>query len=289
MFDELGIGDVIDQATPQNPETRFVTVGQAVKAMVLNGLGIVNRQLYLMSLFFQNKPTHRLMAPGIEAQHLNDETLGRALDTLYAYVVADLYSLIAVTAARHLRLTPRFTHLDSTSLHVDGRDNSAEEPDAHIIHITRGYSRDHRPALHWIMLDLIVEHQAGIPLLMKPRSGLRQLHHLVPPGISTGLQLLEDPIRVIADLTGTLGARLEIRGDHCGPGDGPAIGCWPLLGQDPLCSGNRPVSRCDARPYPIRVINVTRPIWPSHCPVLPGKVKTALRGSSSCRNPGATA
>ena len=171
MFDELGIGTVIDQATQQNPETRVVTVGNAVKAMVLNGLGFANQQLYLVPLFFQNKPTHRLIAPGIEAQHLHDDTLGRALDTLYDYGVTALYSLIAVTAAQRLGLTPRFAHLDSTSFHVDGHYNSAEEPDAHIIHITRGYSRDHRPALNQVMLELMVEHQAGIPLLMKPLSG----------------------------------------------------------------------------------------------------------------------
>jgi transposase len=171
MFEELGIGDVIDQATQQNPETRRVTVGNAVKAMVLNGLGFVNQQLYLVPLFFQNKPTHRLIAPGIEAHHLNDDTLGRALDTLYDFGVTELYSLIAVTAAHRLGLTPRFAHLDSTSFHVDGRYNSAEEPEAQVIHITRGYSRDHRPDLNQVMLDLIVEHQGGIPLLMKPLSG----------------------------------------------------------------------------------------------------------------------
>jgi transposase len=63
MFDELGIGAVIDQATRQNPETRMVTVGNAVKAMILNGLGLVNQQLYLVPLFFQHQPTHRLIAP----------------------------------------------------------------------------------------------------------------------------------------------------------------------------------------------------------------------------------
>jgi transposase len=171
MFDELGIGAVIDQATRQNPETRMVTVGNAVKAMVLNGLGFANQRLYLVPLFFQHKPTHRLIAPGIEAQHLHDDTLGRALEELYDYGVTELYSLIAVTAAQRLGLTPTFAHLDSTSFHVDGRYNSAEEPDTHIIHMTRGYSRDHRPDLNQVMLDLIVEHQAGIPLLMKPLSG----------------------------------------------------------------------------------------------------------------------
>jgi transposase len=171
MFEELGITEVIEQATQQDPEMRIVTVGHAVKAMVLNGLGFINQQLYLVPHFFQNKPLPRLIAPGIQASHLNDDTLGRALDTLYAVGVTELYSLIAATAAQRLALAPRFAHLDSTSVHVDGRYNSDEMPEEHVIHITRGYSRDHRPDLNHVMLELIVEHQAGMPLLMQPLSG----------------------------------------------------------------------------------------------------------------------
>lgn len=48
MFDELGIAEVIDKATQQDPAMRLVTAGQAVKAMVLNGLGFVNQPLYLV-------------------------------------------------------------------------------------------------------------------------------------------------------------------------------------------------------------------------------------------------
>jgi transposase len=171
MFEELGITEVIDQATQQDPEMRIVTVGHAVKAMVLNGLGFVNQQLYLVPHFFHNKPLPRLIAPGIQASHLNDDTLGRALDTLYETGLTELYSLIAATAAQRLGLTPTFTHLDTTSFHVDGRYNSAEAPDAQVVHITHGYSRDHRPDLNQVMLALMVEHQAGIPVLMQPLSG----------------------------------------------------------------------------------------------------------------------
>jgi transposase len=171
MFDELGIGDVIDQATHQNPEMRDLTVGEAVKAMVLNGLGFINQALYLVPRFFQHKPTSRLISLRVTPEQLNDDALGRALETLYAAGVTELYSLIAATAAQRLGLAPRFAHLDSTSFHVDGRYNSDEEPDEHVIHITRGYSRDQRPDLNQVMLDLIVEHQAGIPVLMKPLSG----------------------------------------------------------------------------------------------------------------------
>ena len=171
MFDELGIGDVIDHATQQNPEMRNLSVGEDVKTMVLNGLGCANHALYLVPRFFQHKPTYQLVSLRVSPDQLNDDALGRALDTLYAYGVTELYSLIAVSAAKRLGLRPTSTHLDTTSFHVDGHYNSDEEPEAQVVHITKGYSRDHRPDLNHVMLELMVEHQAGIPLLMKPLSG----------------------------------------------------------------------------------------------------------------------
>ena len=161
MFDELGIGDVIDQATRQNPEMRDLTVGEAVNAMVLNGLGCINQALYLVPQFFQHKPTYRLVSPRMAAEQRNDDALG----------VTALYSLMAVSTAKRLGLCPTSTHLDTTSVHVDGRDNSDEEPKAQVVHITKGYNRDHRPDLNQVMLELMVEHQAGIPILMTPLSG----------------------------------------------------------------------------------------------------------------------
>jgi len=136
MFEELGIGEVTDQATQHNPEMRLVTAGQAVKAMVLNGLGFVNQQLYRVPQFVRNKPTPRLLAPAITAEHLNDAMLGRALETLYAYGVTELYRLMAATAAQRLGLSPTFAHLDSTSFHGDGRYNRGAEPDEQVIHRT---------------------------------------------------------------------------------------------------------------------------------------------------------
>jgi transposase len=140
MFDELGIGEVLDHTTHQNPEMRDLTVGEAVKAMVLNGLGFINQALYLVPRFFQNKPTYRLISPRLTPAQLNDDALGRALDTLYDYGVTELYSLLAATAAERLGFTPRCAPLESTSFHVDGRYNSDEEPEKQVIHITRGYS-----------------------------------------------------------------------------------------------------------------------------------------------------
>ena len=171
MYDELGLGGLIDRLLPQEQDKRTVSIGQAVKAMVLNGLGFAHRALYLTPLFFRDKPVERLLGEGIEAAHLNDDVLGRALDAIYAYGPDKLYPQLAAPAVQQLGLTSRFAHLDSTGFHTDGQYNSAEQAQEGVIHITQGYSRDHRPDLNQVVLQLICERQAGIPLLMESLSG----------------------------------------------------------------------------------------------------------------------
>ena len=171
MYDELGIGELTERLIPQNDPRRIVSIGQAIKAMILNGLGFAHRALYLTPLFFEDKPVSRLIGEGIEADHLNDDVLGRALDDVYDYGPDTLYSQISALVVKRLGLSARFGHLDSTGFHVDGKYNSGEEPEEGVIRITKGYSRDHRSDLHQVCLQLICERQAGIPLLMKPLSG----------------------------------------------------------------------------------------------------------------------
>jgi transposase len=64
-----------------------------------------------------------------------------------------------------MSLAPTFAHLDCTSCHVDGRYNRDAAPSEQAIPITRGDSRDHRPDLHQVMLDRMVEQQAGISVM----------------------------------------------------------------------------------------------------------------------------
>jgi transposase len=177
MFDELGIGDLVDELVPQDLSQRKVSVGQALKAMVLNGLGFANRRLYLMPEFFRNKPTERLVGAGISPEHLNDDALGKALDTLYACGLTELYRSIAGQAAYRLGLhgsAAATLHLDTTSFHVDGLYNSEcddFDENAGVIHVSKGYSRDHREDLNQVVLELITESRANLPMMMRPLSG----------------------------------------------------------------------------------------------------------------------
>ena len=172
MIDELGLPELIDTVIKQDHEQRQVSVGTCVKAMILNGLGFVNRALYLMPHFFKDKPVERLLGEGVAAEHLNDDALGRALDVIYAYGPEALYGQLAAQAVKRLGLSCKVGHIDTSSFHVDGAYNSDQEdvPEG-VIHITQGYSRDHRPDLNQVILQLICEHQAGIPLWMDALSG----------------------------------------------------------------------------------------------------------------------
>ena len=173
MVDELGLVERIDQLLPKDEERRTLSHGQVVKAMIINGLGFSQRALYLTPLFFQDKPVARLIGEGIEAEHINDDVQGRTLDAIYKYGLERFYAQLSVQAVLRLGLTCRTGHFDSTTFHVDGVYNSQLPADetGGLIPITKGYSRDHRPDLNQVVLQLICENQAGIPLLMKPLSG----------------------------------------------------------------------------------------------------------------------
>lgn len=172
MVDELGITAVIDEVIDQDFEQGQVTVGQAVKAMILNGLGFANRRLYLTAHFFETKPTDRLLGEGITAAVLNDDTLGKALDKLHTYGVSELYSLVAAHAVKRLGLSSKVGHQDITSFHVDGVYNSAQDAaEPGLVPLKRGYSRDGKPELNQVGLALIQEHQASLPVAMQVLSG----------------------------------------------------------------------------------------------------------------------
>jgi len=122
--------------------------------------------------YFFDKPTERLLGEGILPAHINDDVMGRFLDSLYEEGVSELYQEIAMLVVKYLKLPCKSLNLDTTSFHLDGE--YEQDIDATCIKITQGYSRDHRPDLNQVVLSLITENQAGIPLYMQACSGNAQ-------------------------------------------------------------------------------------------------------------------
>ncbi len=140
---EAGIAAWLDAQAGEN--RRDVSVGTAVVAMILNGLGFANRQLYLVPQYFANKPIEHLLGAGITADMLNDDCLGRTLDWIYEHDPT-------LQARRRFGIKAQQVHIDTTSFSVNGEylaqgrsnEEGNEEEEAVPITITYGYSRDHR-------------------------------------------------------------------------------------------------------------------------------------------------
>ncbi len=179
---EIGLAAWLDAQDPGNRQQ--VSVGTATVAMILNGLGFSNRQLYLVPQFFANKPVEHLLGSGITAEMLNDDCLGRTLDWLYAHDPTKLFAGIASRARQIFGVKADQIHVDTTSFSVSGeyavaapRAAKSEEPaektgaEPTIIAITYGYSRDHREDLKQWMLALATTHDGDIPLFLRPLDG----------------------------------------------------------------------------------------------------------------------
>ena len=200
MIDELEIEKSVDNVISVDTNKKLLSHGILTKAMILNGLGYVNKQLYLTPQFFKDKPLETLFSQAINAKQINDDALGRTLDAIYDYGVSELYEKIAYKAISNLGLHPSTIHLDSTSFHVDGNYNSNSHYDEKIIHITKGYSRDHHPQLNQVVLNLIVEHQAGIPLMMMAADG----NQIDTQAFASIVDAHIDSLKAVSDATLTL-------------------------------------------------------------------------------------
>lgn len=166
---EIGLSELINQRMPKTSHNSMVSNGTLLVAMILNGLGFVSRTLHMYPEYFSEKPTERLLGKGILPSHINEDVMGRFLDSLYEQGVSELYQEIAVRVVAYLKLSCNSLNLDTTSFHLDGQ--YEHDINAQAIHITRGYSRDNRPDLNQVVLSLITENQAGIPLYMQAVSG----------------------------------------------------------------------------------------------------------------------
>lgn len=168
VINDLGLVSMIDaRLKPDDQEA--ITPGEAVKGMILNGLGFANRPLSLTPQFFANKPLDLLFRPGVTADLFNRFKLGRTLDEVNRYGSDLLFSEIALAVCQQEAIDQRFNHLDTTSFSLTG--DYMPESDQQAIAITYGYSKDHRPDLKQAVLELMVSQDGGVPLASKNWDG----------------------------------------------------------------------------------------------------------------------
>ncbi len=171
VIEDLKIVPLLDQFLPQD-DKQEITPGEAVKGMIMNGLGFANRPLSLSPQFFTNLPLEHLFREGVKAEHFNRHKLGRTLDQCFDFGCESLFSLVSQQACELEHVDKTFNSLDTTSHSLTGEYAFDEEDsDENIIKITHGYSKAHRPDLKQVVQEIIVSQDGGIPLACKNWDG----------------------------------------------------------------------------------------------------------------------
>ena len=199
-IENIGMVGTIDRCIPTK---RNVSVGNAVKAMVLNGMGFVSEALYLTPMFYENKPISMFFGDDIIASDFNDDTLARSLNDLYDAGLSSVFSIVAMEAMQNMGYTSLIGHLDSSSFsfHGDYPERLIKEGDKEV-RITQGYSKDHRPDLKQIVVGLICDAKTKIPMYFKALDGNKSDVSSFVPMISEFQKQLEEsqmPKMIVAD------------------------------------------------------------------------------------------
>ncbi len=168
LCSDLKVAERIDTGLKNHPQ-RKVSAGQAVIAMILNGLGFTNRRLYLTHQFFASKSIENLLGNNLRAEDLTDYTLGHALDDIAKYGSSKLFAEVSFGIALDHDLLQKTHHLDTTSFSVHGSYEVKDDPQ--VIEIKQGYSKDHRPDLKQVVLSLVTNGPSSMPLWMEALDG----------------------------------------------------------------------------------------------------------------------
>ena len=116
-YDELNIGQIIDNFIPKTGP-HHLTHGDIVKAMVINGLGYIERRLYLFPAFFTDISLTRLFNKEITPTQLNDDLLGRTLDAIHAFGETEMFNHIVSECLERDQFAINLVNNDTTNFSV---------------------------------------------------------------------------------------------------------------------------------------------------------------------------
>jgi transposase len=103
-----------------------ITAGQVIKALILIGLGIVSRPLYLFSQFFEDKAIEKLLGTGINSEYLNVDKIVILMDDIYQLGLTNLFIELGLLVIKKFKIETLYAHLDSTSFHLHVEYNNIE-------------------------------------------------------------------------------------------------------------------------------------------------------------------
>lgn len=169
LWDQLKMGEIIDQLLDWDPAQCKLSPAMRLKAVTINILA-GRTPLYRVHEFYKHQDLANLFGKGVSEKDLNDDCLARALDKLAQADASTVTSSVLLNAIGQEGIESTHLHSDTTSISVYGKYEEDEDTLDSFIELVHGYSKAHRPDLKQLKVGLAVN-QDGIPVVGEPLSG----------------------------------------------------------------------------------------------------------------------
>ncbi len=173
FLDRIGLDGLLARWLPP-PDRRFrLDPAVAIRLVVVNLL-VGRTPLYGLGEWAAPYAPHLLGLPGGDTAWLNDDRVGRALQTLFDADRASLLTELIVGVVVEFHVDTSEMHNDSTSVSVHGQYRAADgsprggKPTPAV---TFGHSKDHRPDLKQLVWILTVSADGAVPMAYRLADG----------------------------------------------------------------------------------------------------------------------
>lgn len=160
IIDQLNVVKIIDAIIPKKASHFKVTHGQAIKAIILSGLGFHDRRLYSVDRYFKYRPIDRIFGKNLEWKDFSDDVLASTLDKIQEYGVNNFFfDIVGKIILKNKYLFNFVGNIDTTSLSMMGKFKK-KVIGCRPLH---GHSKDKRPDLLQMVLSMGITGPAKIP------------------------------------------------------------------------------------------------------------------------------
>jgi transposase len=189
IFKEYKIVELIDSLLPKPGNHQFVTHGEAILAMVMQGLGFSNHRLYLSAEFFSHVAIEGLFSKKVKAEHFTSEVFAGTLDAIFKYGPTKFFTDTCFKIVIDNKLLKKFLFIDTSTLCATGKKYKNDGN----IELKYGYSKDYRMDLKQLVY-LLVTTEDALPIFAESHSGNASDNDLFQKTIIKVQELLKDEV-----------------------------------------------------------------------------------------------
>jgi transposase len=173
LLDRLQLAQLFEQHLPPLPGRQPALPSAITLTLLVSNLLLARQPLYAIAAWAARRvPEHLGLQPG-QANLLNDDRLGRALDHLRRADRASLLTALVLRAVRAFAIDLTELHQDTTTVTLSGAyaDQPPAEHGDRPPRVTFGYNKDHRPDLKQLLYGITITADGAVPVHCKTYDG----------------------------------------------------------------------------------------------------------------------